>query len=64
MYRDNKCTVWCQCGNCTHNYSQGTEDAEDLLKVCPKGAQRRSKPKQWLHATTNKGKNLYRWIQT
>ena len=20
VYRDNKCTVWCQCGNCTHNY--------------------------------------------
>ena len=29
-----KCTVWCQCGNCTHNYSRGTE-------VCPKGVQRR-----------------------
>ena len=28
--------------NCTHNYSRGTEDAEDLRKVCPKGAQRRS----------------------
>ena len=42
VYRDNKCTVWCQCGNCTHNYSQGTEDTEDLSKVCPKGAQRKS----------------------
>ena len=27
----NKCTVQCQCGNCTHNYSRGTEDAEDYL---------------------------------
>ena len=41
--RDNKCTVWCQSGNCTHNYSRGTEDAESLHEVCPKGAQRRSK---------------------
>ena len=40
--RDNKRIVWYQCGNCTHNYSRGTEDAEDLLKVCPKGSQRRS----------------------
>ena len=24
------------------NYSRGTEDAEDLREVCPKGAQRRS----------------------
>ena len=32
-----------------HNYSRGTEDAEDLRKVCPKGAQRRSerKPLSW-----------------
>ena len=37
--------VWCQCGNCTHNYSRGTEDAEDLREVCPKGAQRRSERK-------------------
>ena len=42
---DNKCTVWCQCGNCTHNYSQATEDAEDLCEVCPKGAHRRSERK-------------------
>ena len=41
----NKCTVWCQCGNCTHNYSRGTEDAEDLHEVYPKGAQRRSERK-------------------
>ena len=34
-------SVW----NCTHNYSQGTEDAEDLRQVCPKGAQRRSERK-------------------
>ena len=33
---------WCQCGNCTHNYSRGTEDAEDLREVCSKGAQRTS----------------------
>ena len=45
VYRDNKCTVWCQCGNCTHNYLWGTEDVEDLRKVCPKGAQRRSERK-------------------
>ena len=45
VYRDNKCTVWCQCRNCTHNYSRGTEDAEDLRKVCPKDAQRRSERK-------------------
>ena len=45
VYRDNKCTVWCQCGNCTHNYSRGTEDVEDLREVCPKGAQRRSEIK-------------------
>ena len=45
VYRDNKCTVWCQCGNCTHNYSRGTEDAEDLRVVCPEGAQRRSERK-------------------
>ena len=42
---DNKCTVWCQCGNCTHNYSRGTEDVEDLREVCPKGVQRRSERK-------------------
>ena len=45
VYRDNKCTVWCHCGNCKHNYSWGTEDVEDLRKVCPKGAQRRSERK-------------------
>ena len=45
VYRDNMCTVWCQCGNCTHNYSRGTEDAEDLREVCPKGVQRRSERK-------------------
>ncbi len=28
-----------------HSYSQGTEDAEDLRKVCPKGAQRKSERK-------------------
>ena len=33
------------CGNCTYNYSQGTEDAEDLREVCPKSAQRRSERK-------------------
>ena len=33
------------CGNCTYNYSRGTEDAEDLREVCPKGAQRRSERK-------------------
>ena len=33
--------------NCTHNYSRGTEDAEDLHEVCPKGAQRRSERKTW-----------------
>ena len=43
--RDNKCTVWCQCGNCTHNYSWGTEDVDDLREVCLKGAQRRSERK-------------------
>ena len=46
VYRDNKCTVWCQCGNCTYNYLRGTEDAEDLHKVCPKCAQRRSERKK------------------
>ena len=45
VYRDNKCTVWCQCGNCTHNYSWRTEDTEDLCKVGPKGALRRSERK-------------------
>ena len=39
---DNKCTVWCQCGNCTHNHLRGTED---LREVCPKGAPRRSERK-------------------
>ena len=29
-----------------HNYSRGTEDAEDLREVCPKGAQRRSEKKK------------------
>ena len=29
VYRDNKCK--CQCGNCTYNYSRGTEDAEDFV---------------------------------
>ena len=24
------------CGNCTHNYSRGTEDAEDLAKFFPR----------------------------
>ena len=38
-------TIWCQSGNCTHNYSRGTEEAEDLREVCPKGAQRRSERK-------------------
>ena len=33
------------CGNCTHNYSRGTEDTEDLREVCPKGAQKRSERK-------------------
>ena len=28
-----------------HNYSRGTEDAEYLRDVCPKGAQRRSERK-------------------
>ncbi len=28
----------CQCGSCTHNYSRGTEDAEELREVCPKSA--------------------------
>ena len=48
--RDNKCTVRCQCENCTHNCLSGTEDVEDLHKVCPKGAQRRSERKMlsWL----------------
>ena len=45
VYRDNKCTVWCQCRNCTHNYSRGTEDTEDLHEVCPNVAQRRSERK-------------------
>ena len=45
VYKDNKCIVWCQCGNCTHNYSRGTEDVEDLCEVYPKGAQRRSERK-------------------
>ena len=45
MDRDNKCTVWYQCGNCIHNYSRGTEDAEDLREVCPEGAQRWSERK-------------------
>ena len=31
-----------KCENCTHNYSRGTEDAEDLGEVCPNGAQGRS----------------------
>ena len=34
-----------QIKNCTHNYLRGTEDAEDLCEVCPKGAQRRSERK-------------------
>ena len=34
-------TISAQCGNCTHNYSRGTEDPEDLNEVCPKGAQRK-----------------------
>ena len=45
VYRDNKCTVWCQYGNYTHNYSRGTEDAGDLREVCPMGDQRRSERK-------------------
>ena len=28
-----------------HNYSRGTEDADDLREVCPKGSQRRSEKK-------------------
>ena len=38
-------TISAQFGNCTHNYLQGTEDAEDLREVCSKGAQRRSERK-------------------
>ena len=41
VYRNNKFTVSCLCGNCAQNYSRGTEDAEEFRKVCPKGAQRR-----------------------
>ena len=26
----------CQCGNCTHNYSRGTEDVEDWAKFLPR----------------------------
>ena len=29
----------------TINYSRGTEDAEDLREVCPKGSRRRSERK-------------------
>ena len=43
--RDNQSTVWCQRGNCTHNYARVTEDAEYLREVCPKGDQRRSERK-------------------
>ena len=43
-----ECTVWCQCGNCTNNYSRGTEDKEDLRKVCTMGAQRRSEKRTLL----------------
>ena len=32
-------------GETVHNYSRGTEDAEDLRELCPKGAQRRSERK-------------------
>ena len=42
MDKDRRVSVETISGNCTHNYSQGTEDAEDLREVCPKGAQRRS----------------------
>ena len=31
-----KCTVWCQCGNCIHNYLRGTEDAEICAKFVPR----------------------------
>ena len=34
-------TISAQYGNCTHNYSRGTEGSEDLREVCPNGAQRR-----------------------
>ena len=34
---ENKCTVWCQCGNCTHNYSRGTEDAERFARSLSQG---------------------------
>ena len=33
------------CVGTEHNYLQGTEDAEDLREVYPKGAQRRSERK-------------------
>ena len=36
MYRDKKCTIWCQCENCTHNYSRWTEDVEDLREFVPR----------------------------
>ena len=47
VHRDNKCSVWCQCGKCTHNYLRGSED---LREVCPKGPQRRTERKtlSWL----------------
>ena len=32
-------------GTCTYDYLKGTEDAEDLHEVCPKGAQKRSERK-------------------
>ena len=41
-------TISAQCGNCTHNYSRRTDDADDLREVYPKGAQRRSERKTLL----------------
>ena len=50
VYRDSMCTVWCQCGNCTHNYSRGTEDAEDLSKGCSEKIRKKDiiTAKKWL----------------
>ena len=48
------------------HYSRGTEDAEDLREVCPKGAQRRSERKtsSWLDWLPTKASVIYWYIIT
>ena len=44
--RNNKWTVWYQCGNCTHNHSRGTEDTGDLHEAWSRGCSEKIRKKE------------------